>query len=271
MLDGGALFGVVPKTLWKKKYPANEQNLCNLAMRSLLICSNDRKILIDAGMGNTMPENLLKYYYPNGSDSLIDSLASYGFSPHDITDVVLTHLHFDHCGGAITKLPDGNCIPTFKNASLIVSSQQWSSALDPNVRERPSFLKDNIETIAGSGNLQLIDDDTELIPGLDLRLFDGHTAGQIIPYVQFNDRILVYTADLIPTAAHIPLSYVCGYDILPLLTIQETEAFLREAEENNMTLFFEHDMQVECCSLQETERGIALHETFSLEKFISAE
>ncbi|MFO7869455.1 MAG: MBL fold metallo-hydrolase [Bacteroidales bacterium] len=268
MLDGGALFGVVPKTLWQKKYPVNEKNLCNLSMRSLLIVSGDRKILIDAGMGSTMDESLVKYYFPNGSDTLLGSLEKHGFSPDDITDVVLTHLHFDHCGGAITHFDDGSLGMTFKNARLIVSTKQWASALHPNRRERPSFLKNNIEPLAKSNKLDLIDTDIELIPGVSLRLFDGHTAGQIIPYVSYNNKLLIYTADLIPTAAHLPISYVCGYDVKPLLTLEETETFLNDAVKSQATLFFEHDINVVCCSLQKTEKGVAIDSSFSLEEFV---
>jgi len=267
MLDGGALFGVVPKSLWEKRYPTAHQNLCNLSMRALLLVTETKKILIDCGMGNTMDENLLQYYFCNGNYSLLDSLHAYGYKKEDITDVIFTHLHFDHCGGAITKKHDDTYELTFPNATYVISSQQWESALHPNRRERPSFLKQNIETIANSKKIHFIQENTEYIPGLELRLFYGHTHGQIIPHIRYKNTLLIYCGDLIPTAAHIPVPYVCGYDILPLTSMSETETFLQYAYEQNATLFFEHDISVECCSLQKTPKGIFMQDAFSLQDF----
>jgi len=267
MLDGGALFGVVPKSLWEKRYPVVRENLCNLSMRCLLLITETRRILIDCGMGNTMDEKLAQYYFCNGDDSLLKSLEKCGFSAEDITDVIFTHLHFDHCGGAITKMPDNTLQLTFPNATYVISAQQWQSATNPNRRERPSFLKQNIEPLAESNKLCFIHENTEYIPGLELRLFHGHTAGQIIPHIMYNNKMLVYCGDLIPTAAHIPVSFVCGYDIYPLTSIEETEEFLHYAFTNNATLFFEHDIAVECCSLQSTPKGISLLHSFSLQDF----
>ncbi|HRS19124.1 MAG TPA: MBL fold metallo-hydrolase [Bacteroidales bacterium] len=266
-LDGGAIFGVVPKTIWGAKYPADDKNLCNFCMRCLLIEVDNRRILIDCGMGNTMPENLLKYYYINGDDTLLGSLLACGVEPEQITDVVLSHLHFDHCGGAVTKHTDGSLHLTFPNAQYWVGKSQWESALKPNRRERPSFLKDNIEPLQHSGKLNLIDSTTIIAPDVELRLYNGHTLGQIIPFIHYKNKTLVYTADFIPTSVHIPVSFVCGYDIYPLQTMDETEAFLQEAVEKNYVLFFEHDIQVECCDLIQTPKGVAIGNVFTLEEF----
>lgn len=269
MLDGGAMFGVVPKSLWKSKYPSNEQNLINLSMRCLLIDEGERIILVDCGMGNTMPAKLLKHYFVNGSDSLLASLAAHGYSPNDITDVVFTHLHFDHCGGAITKHSDGSLQLTFSNARHWVGKSHWESVQKPNRRERPSFLKDNIEPLRNSGTLHFVDTTTQLTPHVELRLFNGHTAGQIMPIVSYRNTLIAYCGDVIPTSAHLPLSFVCGYDIEPLLTIQETDAFLNEAVEKSMVLFFEHDIQVECCTVKASDKGVVIDKTFTLTALIT--
>ena len=266
-LDGGALFGVVPKSIWQKIYPADENNLCNICMRCLLIEVENRLILIDCGMGNTMPESLLKYYFTNGSDSLINSLAQNGFTPNDITDVVFSHLHFDHCGGAITKMGENNFELTFKNAQYWIGKSHWESALQPNRREKASFLSQNINPLQASNKLTLIDTDTEIAPGVNLTLYNGHTKGQIVPIITYNDKVIAFCADLIPTAAHIPISFVCGYDINPVITMLETESFLQTALENNYTLFFEHDLQIECCDLQQTNKGVAIKNTYTLNDF----
>ncbi len=264
MLDGGAMFGVVPKSLWKSKYPSNEQNLVNLCMRCLLIDEGERKILVDCGMGNTMPESLLKHYFVNGTDNLNDSLAAHGYLPEDITDVVFTHLHFDHCGGAVTKQVDGSLQLTFPNAQYWVGKAHWESVQKPNRRERPSFLKDNIEPLRASGKLNFVESISQLTDTIELRLFNGHTAGQIMPIISYNEKVIAYCGDVIPTSAHIPVSFVCGYDIQPLLTMQETEEFLQEAIEKSMILFFEHDMQVECCSVKQSEKGVVIDKILQL-------
>ena len=264
MLDGGAMFGVVPKSLWKSKYPSNEQNLINLCMRCLLIDEGERKILVDCGMGNTMPESLLKHYFVNGTDNLNASLAAHGYSPNDITDVVFTHLHFDHCGGAVTKHDDGSLHLTFPNAQYWVGKEHWNSVQKPNRRERPSFLKDNIEPLRESGKLNFVETTTQITPHVELRLFSGHTAGQIMPVVAYRNTFVAYCGDVIPTSAHIPVSFVCGYDIHPLLTMKETEEFLNEAAEKSMILFFEHDTQVECCTVKQSEKGVVMDRAFEL-------
>lgn len=269
-LDGGAMFGVVPKTMWSKVYPVDENNLCNLCMRALLIVKDDRKILIDCGMGETMNPDLLKFYFTNGDDSLDKSLAAINIKPEDITDVVFSHMHFDHCGGATKYNSDkSGYVLTFPNANHWSSRAQWDSLKNPNRREKPSFLKENIEPIEQSGQLSLIEDDTEIIEGVTLKLFFGHTSGQIVPHIKYKHKTLVYVADMIPTAAHIPSSFVCGYDIYPLLTIDEKDEFLKKAVAEDYTLFFEHDTEVMCCSLTNTPKGVRLKEKFSLNEFIN--
>ncbi len=268
MIDGGAMFGVVPKSLWEKQYPANEKNLCNFSMRALLIVGEDRKILIDTGVGNKQDETFFGYYYLNGSDSLKGSLKKTGNTADDITDVVLTHLHFDHCGGAVEYNEAGELTPAFKNARYWVSRQQWEWAVNPNHREKASFLKENFIPIKENGQLEIIDSNFELIPGLELRLFDGHTNGQIIPFIKYNNKTIVYVADLIPTSAHIPLSWICAFDTKPLTAMDEKNEFLEMALSNEYILFFEHDINVECCSLKMTEKGIRAGKTYKLKNIL---
>jgi glyoxylase-like metal-dependent hydrolase (beta-lactamase superfamily II) len=264
-LDGGAMFGVVPKVIWSKLYPCDENNLCNWSMRCLLIVDGDRKILIDCGIGDKQSEKFFSNYYLNGDDTLDKSLAAVGFGVDDITHVILTHLHFDHCGGAVRWNPDHTgYTPTFKNAIYITSKAQWEWATNPNNREKASFLKENILPIMENGRLNLVDGDGELFPGISIRIFNGHTDGQVIPMVNDNGRTIVYMADLLPSAAHIPMPYVMSYDTRPLITLKEKEVFLKEAVDNNYVLFFEHDITRECCTLQETEKGIRMKESFDL-------
>ncbi|UCH14806.1 MAG: MBL fold metallo-hydrolase [Bacteroidales bacterium] len=269
MVDGGAMFGVVPKSLWEKKYPVNEQNLCNFSMRSLLIVSEGRKILIDAGIGNKQDEKFFGHYNLNGSDSLKNSLEQTGNTPDGITDVVLSHLHFDHCGGAVEYNENNKLITTFKNARYWISRQQWAWAVNPNQREKASFLKENFLPIEANGQLEIIDKNFELVPGVELRLYNGHTEGQIIPFIKYNNKTIVFLADLIPTSVHIPLSWICGYDTKPLVSLDEKKEFLEQALANNYTLFFEHDINVECCSLKMTEKGIRPGNTYTLKDFLS--
>lgn len=264
-LDGGAMFGVVPKVIWSKLYPCDENNLCNWSMRCLLIEDGDRKILIDCGIGDKQSEKFFSNYYLNGEETLDGSLAEVGLTTDDITHVLLTHLHFDHCGGAIRYNDDkSDFIPTFQNATYITSKAQWEWATNPNNREKASFLKENILPMMEKGKLQLLDGDGELFPGLSVRIFNGHTDGQVIPFVEYNGRTIVYMADVLPSAAHIPLPYVMAYDTRPLLTLVEKEAFLKEAVEKDFVLFFEHDIFRECCTLQATEKGIRMKDSLKL-------
>jgi glyoxylase-like metal-dependent hydrolase (beta-lactamase superfamily II) len=269
-LDGGAMFGVVPKVIWNKLYPADENNLCNWSMRCLLVVDGDRKILVDTGIGDKQSEKFFANYYLNGEDSLENSLALHGLIPDDITDVILTHLHFDHCGGAVRWNDDrSGYIPTFPNATYHTSRQQWEWATNPNNREKASFLKENILPIMENGKLNLIEDDLELYPGISLRLFHGHTDGQVIPFIRHKGTTVVYMADVLPSSAHIPLPYVMSYDTRPLITLQEKEAFLKEAVRNNYLLFFEHDLYRECCTLTETEKGIRMKDSYKLSEFFA--
>jgi glyoxylase-like metal-dependent hydrolase (beta-lactamase superfamily II) len=264
-LDGGAMFGVVPKVIWGKLYPADENNLCNWSMRCLLIVDGDRKVLIDCGMGNKQSEKFFANYYLNGDDSLEKSLAAVGFTADDITDVILTHLHFDHCGGAVRWNDDKTDYdPTFKNATYFTSKAQWEWATSPNNREKASFLKENILPIKEKGKLKLVENDCELYPGISVRIFNGHTNGQVIPFISYKGKTIVYMADLLPAAAHIPLPYIMSYDTRPLITLKEKEAFMNEAARNGYILFFEHDLYRECCTVQETEKGVRIKDSMAL-------
>jgi glyoxylase-like metal-dependent hydrolase (beta-lactamase superfamily II) len=270
-LDGGAMFGVVPKVIWNKLYPCDENNLCNWSMRCLLVVEDDRRILIDTGIGNKQSEKFFANYYLNGADSLEASLAKAGCTADDITDVILTHLHFDHCGGAVRWNDEKtDYLPTFKNATYHTSRQQWEWGTHPNNREKASFLKENIVPIQEKGKLHLIESDEEIFPGISVRLFNGHTDGQVIPFIRYNTITVVYMADLMPSSAHIPLPYVMSYDTRPLITLKEKEGFLKEAVQNNYLLFFEHDLYRECCTVAETEKGFRMKESYNLADYLQS-
>ena len=266
-LDGGAMFGVVPKVMWQKLYPADENNLCNWAMRCLLVVNGDRKILIDNGIGNKQDEKFLKHYYLNGDDNLEKSLSKLGYSFDDITDVVLTHLHFDHCGGSIKYNENKELVPAFPNAIFHTSKQQWEWATNPNRRERASFLKENILPIQENGKLNLFDKEQELFPNFEVKLFNGHTAGQVIPVINVNGQKFAYMGDLLPSTAHIPMPFIMSYDTKPLETLEDKKRFFNDAMKGNYILIFEHDIYNECCTLHETEKGIREKDTFSLDEF----
>jgi glyoxylase-like metal-dependent hydrolase (beta-lactamase superfamily II) len=265
-LDGGAMFGVVPKSMWKKLNPPDENNMCNWAMRCLLIKDEGRLILIDNGMGNKQDEKFFGYYYLNGDDTLEKSLAKYGFSKEDITDVFLTHLHFDHCGGSIERVDD-KLVPAFKNATYWSNESHWQWAVHPNDREKASFLKENIIPIQESGKLKFIEtkQGIEFTKNVNLRFVNGHTESMMLPQIKYKDKTIVYMADLLPSVAHIPIPYVMAYDTRPLETLVEKKSFLTEALEKEFVLFFEHDPEIECCSLEQTIKGIRSKETFKLE------
>jgi glyoxylase-like metal-dependent hydrolase (beta-lactamase superfamily II) len=269
-LDGGAMFGVVPKSLWSRYQQPDENNLCTWAMRCLLIEKDDKRILIDTGMGNKQNEKFFSHYHPHGNTSLLGSLKAKGFSPEDITDVVLTHLHFDHCGGAVSKDADGNLYTTFPNATYWSDKEHWNWAINPNAREKASFLKENILPIQEAGQLEFVNEYTKIIPELSFALANGHTEGMLIPHIQFGEETIVFMADLLPSPTHIPIAWVMGYDVRPLVTVREKETFLQEAVEKNYLLFYEHDAQTEASRVVATDRGnYKAGETGRLEDFIN--
>ena len=262
-LDGGAMFGVVPKVLWNRHQPADDNNRCTWAMRCLLIEAHGKRILIDTGMGTKQDAKFRSHFEPGGPE-LIDSLADKGYAPADITDVVLTHLHFDHCGGAVKRDDEGGLTPTFPNATYWSERAHWAWATDPNDREKASFLGENILPLLEHEVLEFVNEDTEIIPELSFMLAHGHTDSMLIPKLETDDGTLVFMADLLPSPTHIPLPWVMGYDIRPMQTLREKEVFLEEALDGGYVLFFEHDPAVECCVLTETKKGIRAGHTFPL-------
>lgn len=272
-LDGGAMFGVVPKTLWNKLNPADENNLCTWSMRCLLIEEGDRLILVDTGIGNKQDAKFFSHYYLHGDASLDKSLAAHGFHRDDITDVFLTHLHFDHCGGCIEREGE-KLVPAFKNAVYWSHENHWDWAVHPNDREKASFLKENILPIQESGQLKLLTGSSEMVEGqlpeikftenFSIRLVNGHTNAMMLPQLNYKGRTIVYMADLLPSVAHIPIPYVMAYDMFPLTTLKEKKSFLQEATDKNYLLCFEHDPQIECCELVQTEKGIRAGQTLCL-------
>ena len=273
-LDGGAMFGVVPKTIWNKTNPADNNNLIDIAARCLLIEDGSRLILIDTGMGDKQSDKFFGYYSLWGSHSLDKSLAKYGFHRDDITDVFMTHLHFDHCGGSIQWNKDRTGYePAFKNATFWSNENHWQWATEPNVREKASFLKENIIPMQESGQLRFIQRPEEdyLVKselGFGILFVDGHTEKQMIPHLQYQDKTIVFCADLLATAGHIPIPYVMGYDTRPLLTMPEKTKFMNMAAENNFYLFLEHDAHNEIITVEKTEKGVRLKDVFSAEELL---
>ncbi|MEX6690277.1 MBL fold metallo-hydrolase [Danxiaibacter flavus] len=272
-LDGGAMFGVVPKTIWNKLNPSDENNLCTWAMRCLLIEDGNRLMLIDNGIGDKQDAKFFSHYYLHGDNTLEKSLKKHGFSKEDITDVILTHLHFDHCGGSVDRV-DGKLVPAFKNAVYWSNERHWKWATEPNAREKASFLKENILPIQEAGQLKFIETpegdsgdklaSTHFTDNISMRFVNGHTDMMMLPQIAYKGKTLVYAADLLPSVAHLPLPYVMAYDMFPLTTLTEKQQFLKEAIENDYILFFEHDKDIECCSLQQTERGVRQKDIFKL-------
>jgi glyoxylase-like metal-dependent hydrolase (beta-lactamase superfamily II) len=267
-LDGGAMFGVVPKVIWQKTNPSDANNLIDMALRCMLIEDGKRLILIDNGTGNKQSDKFFSYYFPFGEIDLEGALAKLGFHKEDITDVFLTHLHFDHCGGSIQWNKDRTGYePAFKNARFWSNENHWNWATHPNARERASFLKENINPIEESGQLNFIAQKEQNFLknsdlGFDILFSNGHTEKQMIPHIQYQGKTLVFMADLLPTVGHIPLPYVMSYDTRPLLTLEEKGSFLNKAADNNYYLFLEHDAKNEICTVKRTERGIRLDQTF---------
>jgi glyoxylase-like metal-dependent hydrolase (beta-lactamase superfamily II) len=262
-LDGGAMFGVVPKSLWQKTNPADESNLCTWAMRCLLIEDGDKLILIDSGIGTKQDEKFFSHYHLHGGDSLTGSLQKAGFSESDVTDMFLTHLHFDHCGGGV-RYENAKLELTFKNATYWSNADHWTWATRPNPREKASFIRENIEPMQQSGHLKFVEPAEATFSQFDTLLVSGHTEKMMIPKIRYKGKTLVYMADLLPSVGHIPLPYVMGYDTRPLLTLEEKEAFLNEAADQGYILFLEHDPVHECCTVKRTEKGVRVDQTFSL-------
>ncbi|MCF6181430.1 MBL fold metallo-hydrolase [Lutibacter sp.] len=274
-LDGGAMFGVVPKVLWQRTNPADSNNLIDMSLRCMLIEDGNRLILIDTGTGNKQSDKFFSYYFFFGNYSLDTSLAKYGFHRNDITDVFLTHLHFDHCGGSIqwNKNQTGY-EPAFKNAKFWSNKNHWKWATEPNPREKASFLKENINPMEASGQLNFVTipinnfaKNTEL--GFDILFADGHTDKQMIPHIQYQGKTIVFAADLLPTVGHIPLPYVMGYDTRPLLTMDEKAAFLNKAADENYYLFLEHDATNQLCTVKHTEKGVRLNQTYKFNQIFN--
>ena len=274
-LDGGAMYGVVPKSMWNKLNPSDENNLCNWALRCLLVEDGNRLILIDNGVGNKQDAKFFGHYHLSGTTAIDEALAVHGFHSSDITDVLLTHLHFDHCGGSINRIGD-KLLPAFNNAIYWSNQDHWNWTTQPNDREKASFLKENILPIQESGQLQFIQTPindlnttgklgtTAFTNNIAIRFVNGHTNQMMLPQLNYNGRTMVYTADLLPSVSHIPLPYVMAYDMFPYTTLQEKKSFLQEAAAGNYVLYFEHDAFNECCDLQLTEKGIRAGNCFTL-------
>jgi glyoxylase-like metal-dependent hydrolase (beta-lactamase superfamily II) len=263
-VDGGAMFGVIPKGLWSRRYSSDENNMINISLRSLIIDTGDRIVLVDNGYGDKQDEKFFRHVYLNGGDGLLTGLEKAGYASGDITDVLLTHLHADHCGGGVKWNSDRTGYElTFPNADYLVSKEQWEWALAGNVREAGSYPQENLLPMRESGRLKFAAEG-ELIPGISLRVVNGHTPGQLIPVIDYNGTVIVFAADLIPTVAHIPLIWNMSYDLDQLATISEKESLLREAVDNGYVLFFEHDPEIECCTLKHTPGGIREDRIFKL-------
>ena len=266
-LDGGAMFGVVPKTIWEKTNPADEFNMCTWAMRSLLIEDGNHLILVDTGIGNKQSDKFFSHYFLHGEDSLSGNLQKLGFSKKDISDVFLTHLHFDHCGGAIEWNDSKSAYrPAFEQANYWSTENHWEWATKPNPREKASFLTENILPIQESGQLKFLERTADFTDNcfkdIDVLFVDGHTESMMIPHIKYKGKTIVFMADLLPSVGHIPLPYVMGYDTRPLITISEKESFLNRAADEEYILFLEHDSVNECCTVQHTEKGVRVKETF---------
>lgn len=271
-LDGGAMFGVVPKSIWQRTNPADSNNMCSWSMRCLLIEDGNRLMLIDTGIGDKQSEKFFSYYFLFGEETLKQSIENVGFGLDEITDVFLTHLHFDHCGGAIKRNGEKGFVPVFKNATYWSNERHWKWATEPNQREKASFLAENILPIQESGQLKFInrqaDLTTNVFPNIDVMFVDGHTDSQQLPIINYEGKKIVFMADLLPSVGHIPLAYVMGYDTRPLITLAEKDLFLRKAVEEEYILFLEHDHANECCTLKMTEKGVRLDKTFSLKEIM---
>ncbi len=260
------MFGVVPKSLWQKANPPDDQNLCTWAMRCLLVEDGERRILIDTGMGKKQDAKFFSYYHPDNPDALERSLGRLGYGFEDITDVLLTHLHFDHCGGALFRSDSGEILPRFPKATYWSNRSHWNWAIQPNAREKASFLTENILPLQQAGVVRFLDetDMNNSLPNISVRIVNGHTEAMMLPMIRSGDRTILFCADLLPSAAHIPLPWVMAYDVRPLVTVKKKSETLERAATENWILFFEHDRTTECCTVEKTERGVRLKETFAL-------
>jgi glyoxylase-like metal-dependent hydrolase (beta-lactamase superfamily II) len=268
-LDGGAMFGVVPKTLWNKHNPADERNLCSWAMRCLLVEEGDRLILIDTGMGDKQDAKFFGHYDLHGDATLLSSIQQKGYSPEDITDVILTHLHFDHVGGAVQFSKDGSRLsPTFRKATYWSNEAHWQWAVEPNPREKASFLKENILPLQESGQLKFIEKGTSPFPSIDFINVNGHTEQMMLPVIHYQNRKIIYAADLLPSSFHIPLPWIMSYDMRPLVTLEEKTQVLQQAVNEDCIILFEHDPLYEAAVLEQTEKGIKIKQRGSLSEFI---
>ena len=266
-LDGGAMFGVVPKSIWSKTNPADDNNMCSWAMRCLLIETDGKKILIDTGIGNKQSEKFFNYFDLHGNHSLLNSLNELSISCEDITHVLFTHLHFDHCGGAIRKY-NNNIDLVFKNAIHLTNLEHWEEAHNPNTREKASFLRENFDLIEELNKLKFIQEG-ELFKNISIKFFYGHTKAQMVPKIQYKNHTIVFMADLLPSIGHIPLPYVMSYDTHPLITLEEKQQFLIEAADQNYILFLQHDYHYECCTVKNTEKGIRVNKYGYLDELLS--
>lgn len=266
-IDGGAFFGVVPKMMWQNKYPADENNMCKAACRSLLIKDNSRLILVDNGIGEKDERGVQDGYFVDYTENLEKNLKKVGYMPEDVTDVVLTHLHFDHCGGT-TKIDSATAktVPAFPNANYYISKAQWENALNPNYREKSSFQKAKFEFLKETNKLKLVKQDLFLTSNVHLRIFNGHTPGLMLPVVKTEEKYFFFAGDLIPALASIPLAWVSAYDLFPLTSIDEKKKILAEAEQKGWIMVFQHDFYNECCELISTPRGIRAGNTFKFEE-----
>jgi glyoxylase-like metal-dependent hydrolase (beta-lactamase superfamily II) len=266
-LDGGAMYGVVPKVIWNKTDPADEHNRIEMAMRCLLIEDGDRLILVDNGIGDKQDARFFSHYHLHGPDTLEGSLRRHGFGHADVTDVILTHLHFDHCGGSVVRRGD-RLLPAFPNARYWSNERHWHWAVHPNDREKASFLSDNILPIRESGQLSMLPVPTAgtapFAPDIEVRYVFGHTDAMMLPQVRYKGRTVVFAADLIPMAGHLPIPYVMAYDMFPLTTLKEKRDFLETAADNDWVIFFEHDARHECCTVERTDKGVRMREAFPL-------
>ncbi|MBU0489579.1 MAG: MBL fold metallo-hydrolase [Bacteroidetes bacterium] len=269
MLDGGGTFGVVPKTIWEKFYIADDRNLCNFSNRCLLVDNGEKKILIDTGMGHKRDDKFYQFKYLFGDNDLLKSLSVIGCAPEDITDVLFTHLHDDHCGGALRKDKEsGEYSQVFPNAKHWVSRAQYNWAMNPNIREAAAYYAENWEPLREAGKLHFIEKAGELYPGIFIHIFNGHTQGQAIPEISYKEEKIVFAADFIPLTPHIPVPYIAAFDIQPLIALEEKAKFLDYAANQGVILFFEHDFYTECCTLQRTEKGVRLGQILTLTELI---